>query len=199
MDSGQTLAGGGAGEATGHSAGFRWALPCFQGVGVPELSGHFLGYSVQTANSFDVVSVTGGGEHVLSCREVQDLQAMLGMNLAGGLQAMGIDAAGAWAGRDKAPFRMMVGLPPMPNPLESGKMQVIVPQGVSSGQMIQDGDRTVAFITKGWAGGMQELFTSANAFYVDFGEVKDPACKALLLAPRLQEGLEPSPRNDRAG
>ena len=28
-----------------------------------------------------------------------------------------------------------------------------------------DGDRTVAFITKGWAGGMQELFTSANSFY----------------------------------
>lgn len=40
-----------------------------------ELSGHFLGYSVQTANSFEVVSVTGGGEHVLNCREVQDLQA----------------------------------------------------------------------------------------------------------------------------
>ena len=30
----------------------------------------------------------------------------------------------------------------------------------------QDGNRTVAFITKGWAGGAQELFTSANSFYV---------------------------------
>ena len=30
----------------------------------------------------------------------------------------------------------------------------------------QDKDRTVAFITKGWAGGAQELFTSANSFYV---------------------------------
>ncbi|CAL1155863.1 unnamed protein product [Cladocopium goreaui] len=48
-----------------------------------------------------------------------------------------------------------------------------------------DKDRTVAFITKGWAGGAQEIFTSANSFYVDFGEVKDPACKALLLATAL--------------
>ena len=39
-----------------------------------ELSGHILGYSVQTANSFDVLSVAGGGDHVLSCREVQDLK-----------------------------------------------------------------------------------------------------------------------------
>ena len=30
----------------------------------------------------------------------------------------------------------------------------------------QDKDRTVAFITKGWAGGAQEIFTSANSFYV---------------------------------
>lgn len=41
---------------------------------VKELSGHVLGYSIQTANSFDVLSVAGGGDHVLSCREVQDLQ-----------------------------------------------------------------------------------------------------------------------------
>lgn len=36
----------------------------------------------------------------------------MGMNLAAGLQAMGVDAAGHFAGRDKAPFRMMIGLPP---------------------------------------------------------------------------------------
>lgn len=303
-----------------------------------ELSGHVLGYSVQTANSFEVISVVGGGEHVLNCREVQDLQAMLGMNLAGGLQALGVEGAGHWAGRDKAPFRMLVGLPPAANPMETGKIQVTVPEGVSSGQQIQvttptgeqllvavppgvapgqtmevtlpgkqnsgpsmqqvmtglvpgcaanndapflyldrpfaidccclnrpkvdvfdvrgtatvklgiisdpfawmdmtfgihigpnaqesdppaliargaacqpgavcklcgvccgrtcreaylevvdpnDKDRTVAFITKGWAGGAQEIFTSANSFYVDFGEVKDPACKALLLATAL--------------
>jgi len=41
-----------------------------------ELSGHVLGYSIQTANSFEVISVVGGGEHVLNCREVQDLQAI---------------------------------------------------------------------------------------------------------------------------
>ena len=29
----------------------------------------------------------------------------------------------------------------------------------------EDGDKTVAFITKGWAGGMQEMFTNANSFY----------------------------------
>lgn len=45
-------------------------------------------------------------------------QAMLGMNLAGGLQAMGVEGAGHWAGRDKAPFRMLVGLPPAANPME---------------------------------------------------------------------------------
>ena len=43
---------------------------------------------------------------------------MLGMNLAGGLQAMGVEGAGHWAGRDKAPFRMLVGLPPAANPME---------------------------------------------------------------------------------
>lgn len=304
-----------------------------------ELSGHVLGYSIQTANSFDVLSVAGGGDHVLSCREVQDLQAMMGMNLAAGLQAMGVDAAGHFAGRDKAPFRMMIGLSPALGPTAGGKMQVVVPEGVVTGQQIQvtaptgeqflvavppgvapgqamevqmpskqqntgagmqqmmEGlvpgcaanndapflylnrpfavdcfcfnrptvdvfdvrgsltvklgiisdpfawmdmtfgihigpnatqsdppiliargaacqpgtmcqccglccgrscqeaylevidpnadDRTVAFITKGWAGGMQELFTSANTFYVDFGEVKDPSCKALLLATAL--------------
>ncbi|CAK9031137.1 unnamed protein product [Durusdinium trenchii] len=304
-----------------------------------ELSTHMVGYSIQTANCFDVVSVVGGGEHVLSCREVQDLQAMLGMNLAGALGAMGVDAANAYAGRDKAPFRMCVGLPPLGGGAggKPGVMQVTVPEGVSSGQQIQvtsptgeqfvvsvppgvgpgqtmevhlpsknqgpsmqtmmeglvpgaatnndtpflyldrpfaidcccvnrpkvdvfdcrggamvklgiisdpfawmdmtfgihigpnasesdvpalwvrgaacqpgatctlcglccgrscqeaylevidphDGDKTVAFITKGWAGGMQEIFTNANCFYVDFGEVKDPACKALLLATAL--------------
>ena len=46
------------------------------------------------------------------------MQAMLGMNLAGGLQAMGVDGAGHFAGRDKAPFRMLVGLPAAPNPME---------------------------------------------------------------------------------
>ena len=35
------------------------------------------------------------------------------MNLAGALGAMGVDAANAYAGRDKAPFRMCVGLPPL--------------------------------------------------------------------------------------
>ena len=37
----------------------------------------------------------------------------MGMNLAAGLEAMGVDGAGMWAGRDKAPFRMMIGLPPV--------------------------------------------------------------------------------------
>ena len=35
-----------------------------------------------------------------------------------------------------------------------------------SAEPFEDGDRTVAFITKGWAGGMTEIFTSANSFYV---------------------------------
>lgn len=48
-----------------------------------ELSTHMVGYSIQTANCFDVVSVVGGGEHVLSCREVQDLQAELPRPLRG--------------------------------------------------------------------------------------------------------------------
>ena len=40
-------------------------------------------------------------------------QAMLGMNLAGALGAMGVESANAYAGRDKAPFRMCIGLPPL--------------------------------------------------------------------------------------
>ncbi|CAE7714212.1 unnamed protein product, partial [Symbiodinium sp. CCMP2456] len=68
-----------------------------------EATGHLLNYSIQTANCFDVFSVSNRqqGEQLLSCREHQDLQAMIGMNLAGGLQAMGLEGAGAFAGRDK--------------------------------------------------------------------------------------------------
>ena len=35
-----------------------------------------------------------------------------------------------------------------------------------SAEPFEDGNRTVSFITKGWAGGMTEMFTSANSFYV---------------------------------
>jgi hypothetical protein len=53
---------------------------------------------------------------------------MLGMNLAGGLQALGVEGAGHWAGRDKAPFRMLVGLPPAANPLERRGMDTEDPE-----------------------------------------------------------------------
>lgn len=310
-----------------------------------EATGHLLNYSIQTANCFDVFSVSNRqqGEQLLSCREHQDLQAMIGMNLAGGLQAMGLEGAGAFAGRDKAPFRMMIGLPQAQQQQQTNTIQVQVPAGVAPGQQIQvtapdgaqmlvavpagvapgqvfpvllpnkppsspsspvqglmgmaqglvpgaaantdapflyldrpfafdimcvnrpqvdvydmrggaqvkigvisdpfawvdmtfgihlgptatkddapilkvkgaacqpgavcqlcglccgrqcqeaylevvdpnDGERTVAFITKGWAGGLQEMFTSANSYYIDFGEVRDPTCKGLLLATAL--------------
>mmetsp|Transcript_30689 Transcript_30689/g.70885 ORF Transcript_30689/g.70885 Transcript_30689/m.70885 type:complete len:508 (-) Transcript_30689:89-1612(-) len=303
-----------------------------------ELSGHMANFSIQTANNFDVFSVSQGtqGDQIFSCRETQDMQALIGMNLAGGLAAAGFGGAEMYAGRDKAPFRMSIGLP---QPKPSNTMQVQIPAGVVPGQQIQitapdgtqmlvavpagmaagqtfpvmlpnkapqqqaglmqmaqglvpgaepntdapflyldrpfafdfmcvnrpqvdvydirggaqvkigvisdpfawmdmtfgihlgpnatqedppmlsvrgaacqpgavcqvcglccgrkcqeaylevvdpnDGDRTVAFITKGWAGGMQELFTAANTFYIDFGEVRDPSCKGLLLATAL--------------
>eukprot|EP00913_Durusdinium_trenchii_P009720 g9132.t2 len=78
-------------------------------------------------------------DRILIKEKVQDLQAMLGMNLAGALGAMGVDAANAYAGRDKAPFRMCVGLPPLGGGAggKPGVMQVTVPEGVSSGQQIQ--------------------------------------------------------------
>eukprot|EP00439_Symbiodinium_sp_Y106_P032552 s2870_g3.t3 len=101
-----------------------------------EATGHLLNYSIQTANCFDVFSVSNRqqGEQLLSCREHQDLQAMIGMNLAGGLQALGLEGAGAFSGRDKAPFRMMIGLPQAQQ--QTNTMQVQVPAGVGPGQQI---------------------------------------------------------------
>jgi hypothetical protein len=295
---------------------------------------------VQTANNFNVYSVSGGelGEHILSCREVQDMQALIGMNLGAALQGMGVQEAGHFAGRDKAPFRIRIGLPPdttvsnvvqvicppgvtpgqlvmVPTP-NGQQCQVAVPQGVSAGMNFQVAlptkpaedpnngqnvfqglvpgaeenndvpflyierpfavdclcfnrpyvtvfhvaggqqtkigiitdpfacidmtfnihvgpdatpdsppalcvkgaacqpgahcqlcglccaarrcreaylevvdpnakDATVAFITKGWAGGLEEVFTSANSFYIDFGTVEEPTWKAMLLATTI--------------
>eukprot|EP00928_Gymnodinium_smaydae_P024079 TRINITY_DN1960_c1_g2_i1.p1 TRINITY_DN1960_c1_g2~~TRINITY_DN1960_c1_g2_i1.p1 ORF type:complete len:482 (-),score=63.49 TRINITY_DN1960_c1_g2_i1:231-1676(-) len=306
-----------------------------------ELSGALLNYSIQTANVFHVFSASDGkegDEKLLSCREVQDMAALLGMNLGGALGAAGIEAGKAHAGRDKAPFRIAVGLPPEstnllqvqvpPNvvpgqqimvPAPDGRqVTVSVPAGAPPGsvfnvqlltpsampqqdaggaQQILQGmfpgfqpnndrpclylerpvaldcycfcrpyvdvydvrngvkvklgiisdpwhcldmtfhihvgpnateeswptlivrgagcqpgadcdcccgccgrtcreaylevinpkkdDKTVAFITKGWAGAGKETFTNANNYYVDFGEIKDPSCKALLLATTL--------------
>ena len=62
---------------------------------------------------------------------------MLGMNLAGALGAMGVTQANAFAGRDRAPFRMCIGLPPPQTPGQTGAMQVVVPDGVQPGQQMQ--------------------------------------------------------------
>ena len=62
---------------------------------------------------------------------------MLGMNLAGALGAMGVDQANHFAGRDKAPFRMCIGLPALQTPAQTGVMQVVVPDGVQPGLQIQ--------------------------------------------------------------
>ena len=63
------------------------------------------------------------------------------MNLAGALGAMGATQANHFAGRSKAPFRMCIGLPPLQTGAQTGAqtgvMQVVVPDGVKSGEQIQ--------------------------------------------------------------
>jgi len=102
-----------------------------------ELSTHLAGFSVQTANSFEVVSASPGAEQevLLACREVQDAAALLGMNLGGALAAAGIEAGNAYADRSKAPFRIAVGLPQAAS--APGLVEVTVPEGVVAGQQMQ--------------------------------------------------------------
>ncbi|OLQ12539.1 hypothetical protein AK812_SmicGene3569 [Symbiodinium microadriaticum] len=104
-----------------------------------EATGHLLNYSIQTANCFDVFSVSNRqqGEQLLSCREHQDLQAMIGMNLAGGLQAMGLEGAGAFAGRDKAEGLEILCAILFWVTGQTNTIQVQVPAGVAPGQQIQ--------------------------------------------------------------
>eukprot|EP00928_Gymnodinium_smaydae_P046632 TRINITY_DN31077_c0_g1_i2.p1 TRINITY_DN31077_c0_g1~~TRINITY_DN31077_c0_g1_i2.p1 ORF type:complete len:423 (+),score=71.61 TRINITY_DN31077_c0_g1_i2:51-1319(+) len=243
----------------------------------------FIGYSAQTGNTYNCISTAGSGEElVLACREVVDVQALLGMNLAGALEAAGLNVAGAYADRSKAPFRMKIGMPATDVPTDQlpnadlmglgmaantdkpflyldrpfafdcccfnrpvvtvydiggvapDKLGIICdpwscldmtfsihmgcdassstpPSLLIRGAGCQPGsvcsclglccarfkeiflevldpkleNKTVAFITKGWAGGLKEIFTVADKFCVDFGEVTDPTLKAMLLSTAL--------------